>query len=130
VTEGRPLAAEDILRMQKQASATDLDRRFRKKPLTISGVPTSTGREANRYYVSFTSRIRCYVDRDIYERFKDALKDAQEQNREIIVTGTATGYYSTGLVLTDCEVSIPKEDAGGQRGGRAPQAERRGPREE
>lgn len=114
-TEGpREYTPDALLRLLKMTSATELARQFTDVAVRIRGVPTGVSRDGPRWRVDFGPKIRCYFSRFDYDNAKAQLGVSRARDEDIIVAGTAEGYYITGLVIRDCELQRGVEEGNGE----------------
>ena len=110
----REYTPDALLRVLKMTSATELARQFTDVAVSIRGVPTAVSRDGPRWRVDFGPKIRCYFSRFDYDNAKAQLGVSRARDEDIVVTGTAEGYYITGLVIRDCELLRGVEGGNGE----------------
>jgi hypothetical protein len=102
--EGETVSAEKLMTMARGASLTELKQKFRGRNLTIIGIPSVSGRDANNAYVTFGSKVRFEFSRTAYDAIKDQVKAARENRTPLTIRGTVSDYTADGFIVRECQL--------------------------
>lgn len=99
----------DELREQFDAhSRTRLIQRYRGVTMQITGRPSSVRRDGLNGLVLFDRRIRCEIDRDVYEAHRTHLSDVMDAPRAtLVIRGRVQGFMGEQLILRECVPVLP-----------------------
>ena len=66
------------------------------------------GKDGMAGYIAFGRRIRCFIDRDLYDRDGERLRAAVAGKAALTVKGRVVGLRGDALVLVDSIFTLPE----------------------
>jgi hypothetical protein len=96
------MTVADIDSVLTSVSSTQVAKAFAGKTVVLVGVPSDSRSNTIEGTVYFGPRIRCTMPKAYYDRFRGRIKDAEDRQQRIALTGTARTHMNV-LSLVDAE---------------------------